>query len=1006
MPQAVKLPDAVPLGTSFTFYDSKGRKSVEADIYGVVTRYEYNNADQKVEQYKYANRSALVGYFTAPGQGSTPPELLALLPTESLTADQQTVYDYDQQGWLIKQTVTGDLTTTEDDRETRYFYDANGNQTRIKGARGHSSYMVYDQAQRKVADIDPNGFFTRSTLDGVGNVITESIGERVRQTDAPITYRMDINTTSAEIQFTHPDVSEQKTIYYRRKGSNGDFASNTSSDVTGLRMTNLESGVEYEFYIEYGLKTDNGTEVEFTSMDSFVTQSTVTNQYFDMGYGSPSRSDGLRFVDGMWEARLKFTMTSPDEFHAPHAVSVSVGNGTVGSFSLSNAQQFSVEELSGKHEYAVVLRFDNTGNQRYQINWTDAQGRGVSTALADIGGSREVWTGEYEYHWKERERDESNGGEYTWIGDEVWVRYTDDHPGGNWHPFENLATYRKEIKVREPVLHTSLVNQPTQDLSFGDPVEIEQHNASGKIHNVYDDNNRLLFSNRNRHWERYFYNERGEMVRTVGFRWSSDSGRFGTTFLDEAVAFDSPPSKAELETRFAAAMNEHNNPADPDNKRDTIIDTRYFYNDAGQKVREEIETDTHGVVATEWVYDGFGNVVEEYVNKGIDQKERSTRYVYDKHNHIVSKQVGFTAASNFAYKDSYDQTEKNSSVAGQAVTETYAYGQDGVQTYSLDARGNEQRAQVKQGRVVSQWDGRESVVDGDHDDSKLQTSYGYDHFGRMTSKTEQAINESSEVSDKGVNYKRTEYVFDSFNQQVAYKVAAAAQGGQVHDAVMMEFVSYDKSGNRIAVTDANGLAIIHSNDVGYQDQRELLLRNHLNEPGQNVRNADNLTPEQRQLLLKLYTRYNRYNGANQMIASLDNVAGETTYRYDHTGNVLRETQNGITTRYERDVFGNVTSVQKSWLAENTVKQKAGFFDGTPADEFASTTAILSRKDSFGVVAEQAQYTEHFAAVEVRFGEDELGPKYLYNSGATVTGSSALANDGNFYSETANRRYHP
>jgi RHS repeat-associated protein len=125
------------LTTTRTFYDAVGRVQYSVDARGAVTQYQYDAAGRRTDMLVYA-----IGYSPT---NDTPPN-------------------------------PGSLGTVQ---STSYVYDANGNQTTVTDAAGHTITSVYDDANR-VKEMDypagsGNGTVGRYTYyDGLGRKIQET----------------------------------------------------------------------------------------------------------------------------------------------------------------------------------------------------------------------------------------------------------------------------------------------------------------------------------------------------------------------------------------------------------------------------------------------------------------------------------------------------------------------------------------------------------------------------------------------------------------------------------------------------------------------------------------------------------------------------------------------------------------------------------------------------------------------------------------------------------------
>ncbi len=171
-------------------YDLRGNLIEKTDPLGGRTVYYYNDLDQKIAEvnpvgslttFAYDRAGNLVAsraYGTpigSPAAGGTPPA-----PPGGEV--RETLYAYDGVNRLISQSVTGVYTAQSIGGwvyhgvrtvTTSYEYDARGNVVKTTDGAGGETYAYYDRANRKIAQVDPEGYLTRWTLDGEGNVVSE-----------------------------------------------------------------------------------------------------------------------------------------------------------------------------------------------------------------------------------------------------------------------------------------------------------------------------------------------------------------------------------------------------------------------------------------------------------------------------------------------------------------------------------------------------------------------------------------------------------------------------------------------------------------------------------------------------------------------------------------------------------------------------------------------------------------------------------------------------------------
>ncbi|MFJ4376526.1 hypothetical protein ACIP1T_28410, partial [Pseudomonas japonica] len=154
---------------TFTFYDQLGRVGAEVDGAGNVTRYTYNQNDQRITELRYATPADTSAWFNGTAVSVT---LAQILPGSN-AADRLTQLSYDQAGRLVGSTdAAGTLTTYTYDgrgqlvrqqtgeRITRTFYDADGRQVGQLDAEGYLRENLYNAAGQLQQTIRYSGVTT------------------------------------------------------------------------------------------------------------------------------------------------------------------------------------------------------------------------------------------------------------------------------------------------------------------------------------------------------------------------------------------------------------------------------------------------------------------------------------------------------------------------------------------------------------------------------------------------------------------------------------------------------------------------------------------------------------------------------------------------------------------------------------------------------------------------------------------------------------------------------
>ncbi|MGM9485073.1 hypothetical protein ACS5PN_28040 [Roseateles sp. NT4] len=162
-----------------SYYDALDRKILEVNPDRVVTSSQYDPAGNVLVQTVYATRLA-TNVTVDPATAPTP-------PTQDYLNDRTRRYRYDAMGRVVQVVLdylyvwdSGDGTNLvisdlplQQTTLQQYFYDAAGNLTESKNARGYSSYSYYDADGRKVMTIDEEGAVTSWEYGRAGGVATK-----------------------------------------------------------------------------------------------------------------------------------------------------------------------------------------------------------------------------------------------------------------------------------------------------------------------------------------------------------------------------------------------------------------------------------------------------------------------------------------------------------------------------------------------------------------------------------------------------------------------------------------------------------------------------------------------------------------------------------------------------------------------------------------------------------------------------------------------------------------
>jgi len=170
------------------YYDSMDRVTHQISPEGTLVRNSYDANSNLIETRVYAHKEAL------------PANALGNPPTTTAAEDNAarvTTFEYDRLNRLTdsyvhdvqtaKLETTFTVTRTDNDLRTQYFYDANGNVTKVIDPNGGETRSEYDKLGRKTRQIDAGGFVTDWTYNANGNVTRE-----LKHDDGAFSYQLSL----------------------------------------------------------------------------------------------------------------------------------------------------------------------------------------------------------------------------------------------------------------------------------------------------------------------------------------------------------------------------------------------------------------------------------------------------------------------------------------------------------------------------------------------------------------------------------------------------------------------------------------------------------------------------------------------------------------------------------------------------------------------------------------------------------------------------------------------
>ena len=202
-------PDGLNLRTRYGF-DTQGRQNLVIEGYGT--------ADERRTQYRYDRNGRLTQEIVDPGglslstryiYNAAGDQIRVERGTEANPDQQVTVHSYDSLNRKI-QTIVDPRTVSEGlGLTTQYRYDANGNLTRVIDANGNSTWMIYNDANEQVFQVNALGEVKTTERDSMGRVYHERA------------YRLTVDTsgwaekdvvTIADITLPAVNIEDRRTV--------------------------------------------------------------------------------------------------------------------------------------------------------------------------------------------------------------------------------------------------------------------------------------------------------------------------------------------------------------------------------------------------------------------------------------------------------------------------------------------------------------------------------------------------------------------------------------------------------------------------------------------------------------------------------------------------------------------------------------------------------------------------------------------------------------------------
>jgi RHS repeat-associated protein/uncharacterized repeat protein (TIGR01451 family) len=288
---------------------------------------------------------------------------------------------------------------------------------------------------------------------------------------------------------------------------------------------------------------------------------------------------------------------------------------------------------------------------------------------------------------------------------------------------------------------------------------------------------------------------------------------------------------------------------------------------------------------TEYTYDIDGNVTSIVDALGNEQTVE-----YDGHD-LVSLTDARDVTTYYDYDEFHNLTHITQTLEGSPITTTFTYYDEGALAGLLQSRA---------------------------DPLGHTTSYGYDAYGNMTVITDALGNLTTYGYDLAGRRTTETVTKDGRPHTIYYTYDDADNLTTITQTVDSEVVTtsyeYDETGNRISMTDANGVVTRYDYDglnrlvkmtqnykagVGKDSETNVETIYEYDDVGNRTKVTD---AEDRD------TTY-EYDDLNRLITVTDPLSGTMSYAYDEAGNQTIVTDaNGIATKYDYDELNRLVKV--------------------------------------------------------------------------------------------------
>ncbi|MEW6536829.1 MAG: RHS repeat-associated core domain-containing protein [Candidatus Auribacterota bacterium] len=305
--------------------------------------------------------------------------------------------------------------------------------------------------------------------------------------------------------------------------------------------------------------------------------------------------------------------------------------------------------------------------------------------------------------------------------------------------------------------------------------------------------------------------------------------------------------------------------------------TQFIYDEAGNTIREISPTGN----TTYYTYDALNRVIEAY-----DEAGNTTTKLYDGVGNVVQ----VTDANGNITRYQYDELNRvvlQTDPLGNTIEQTYTLTSTGNLHTTVKAMMDSSTSKYRERKTVTDWLGRTIQEIDDPNNTALTTTYTYDDYNRVTSKTTPNSDTVTYTYDNAGNLESTTCATDH-SIDVKYTYDELGRRLSMLDATGGTYYKYDAQGRLIVKVAPNNMSVAYTYDKA--GNHTVMRFTGLNKnPGQVDRPAISQKVEY------------EYNNANEIISVKLNGTTVADYEFNYGGLPEKKTYgNGTYTSYVYD----------------------------------------------------------------------------------------------------------